>query len=925
MEEPKEHETEPGTLAELLVEAWRRFPPAPDLGPLSARCKSREDVAELVRADALERFRAREPIRLSFYKEVFPGEDFSPGSSLGRLVFGLLRVAGAKPDELLLEVGEDYARDLALIFFANEPTPRDLPGEQVRREPAMASPHTTGVIRPGLRVGQFVIKSFIGGGGFGEVWLAHRENPFLRAAIKVLKSQHMDRSSLARFEAEAQALAFLEHECVARIYETGTIDGAPFIAMEYVGGLPLDEYCDHRKLSIEARLELMARVCEGVQHAHLKGLVHRDLSPDNILVTEVIKDDMELSARDRACLVVDRREGRPVVPVAKIVDFGLAKATDPSVRLSKTTLSLDIGKMIGKPRFMAPEQATHRPLEVDQRADIFSLGVIVYLLLAGVLPLGPETLRDHTIDELVAAVRDTNRPEPLAAFSKLDRAHSKQIAAARGGLTPERLAVLLDRRIRHVVGKALRLEPGKRFSSAAAMARDIRHFLDDRDYVEAAAEPWRDRARRAIRRNRLAFGSGLVIAACLVAATAISLRFAMVAEKSRDEAERTTLYLTQEVFGNLGETIPTEPGARGMDVSVRRVLDVARKGPSLLALDPRVKPRVLGAIGQAYLKLGVFDEARSALLDALGSGTISDPTLVESLKSDLQDIEMRTGPSDAEVLRKAQAHYENCLRAFGRDDAKTIDALNLLAGALKNSALSTERAELARQRLDQAESYYADVLQGRGSAGNTLDCFIVEHNMNLVALVRARRIRDSHPGESSEPLFEAVLGPRRTLTRRMERDLGPEHWQTLASRAEELTLLMLAGHNDEALQAYPALVREMRSQLGFLNWRTVDATAQWARSLKVTKRYREAGFTYLLAFETSIMTRPPWHADSRNCLLGLVGCSELAGDYESALLALRRGLKASFDARASVMTDENRRLCERYQRDLASRMLAMFQ
>jgi tetratricopeptide (TPR) repeat protein len=457
------------------------------------------------------------------------------------------------------------------------------------------------------------------------------------------------------------------------------------------------------------------------------------------------------------------------------------------------------------------------------------------------------------------------------------------------------------------------------------MARDIRHFLDDRDFVEAAAEPWQDRARRAIRRNRLAFGSGIAIAACLVAATVISLRFALASERSREEAERTTHYLTREVFGNLGETVPIEPGAQGMDVSVRRVLDVAKSGQSLLTLDPRVKTRVLGAIGQAYLKLGVFDEARSTLLDALGSNAITDAAFVESLKSDLQEIEMRTGPSDAEVLRKAQAHYESCVRAFGREDVKTIDALNLLAGALKNIAGSTPSAELARQRLDQAESYYADVLQGRKSEGSALDCFIAEHNINLVALARARRIRDSHSGESSEQLFEAVLGPRRTLTRRMERDLGPDHWQTLASRAEELTLLMLAGHNDEALHAYPELIREMRARLGFLNWRTVDATAQWARSLRVAKRYREAGSTYLLAFESSVMTRPPWHPDSRNCLLGLVGCSELAGDYEAALIALRRGLKASFDARNAAMSDEDRRLCERYQRELASRMLAMFQ
>lgn len=230
----------------------------------------------------------------------------------------------------------------------------------------------------GRQIGSYTLQSRLGSGGFGEVWLATRSQPDMNVAIKLLRPGVADPRRIARFQAEAQALAMLDHECVATIHEAGVSgNDEPYIAMEYVKGEPITAYCDRRGLSVELRLELMAQVCEAVHHAHARGLIHRDLKPDNILVTEVVCDAAALTPRQKR-LRVDSDGGMAILARPKIVDFGLAKAITPAVRLSEDSLTQDLGGVIGTLAFMSPEQASGDLMQVDTRTDVFGLGIVIF-------------------------------------------------------------------------------------------------------------------------------------------------------------------------------------------------------------------------------------------------------------------------------------------------------------------------------------------------------------------------------------------------------------------------------------------------------------------------------------------------------------------------------------------------------------------
>jgi len=370
--------------------------------------------------------------------------------------------------------------------------------------------------RKGDRIGPFTLRKSLGGGGFGSVWLGERREPNMTVAIKVLHGGGADERSKARFQAEAQALAILHHEAIAKIFEADFGDaGEPYIAMEYVEGEKITAYCDRRSLSLQQRLELIARVCEAVHHAHARGIIHRDLKPDNILVTEVRCDPRSLKGREKL-LQVGQEGEQAVVARPKIVDFGLAKALTPNTRLSDMTLTVDLGKLMGTLEYMAPEQTDHEPLSVDTRSDIFALGIVLYELITGTLPLPKEDLRQRAFYEAVAHVRGTPRPAPSTRFSALTAEAAATAARLRGESSPERLSRTLRGRLQHLPGTALRLEKERRYTSAAAFARDIRHYLENEPFEEAAAEPMRRKLWLAVKRKPLPYVAAALILLCLV-------------------------------------------------------------------------------------------------------------------------------------------------------------------------------------------------------------------------------------------------------------------------------------------------------------------------------------------------------------------------------------------------------------------------
>ena len=361
---------------------------------------------------------------------------------------------------------------------------------------------------PGGQIGPYKLLSILGEGGFGVVYLAEQQKPVKRrVALKVIKPGMDSKQVIARFEAEEQALALLDHPNVAQVYEAGmTKAGRSYFAMECVKGIPITEYCDREKLSIERRLQLFLQVCEGLQHAHQKGVIHRDIKPSNILI-----------------FVQEKK----VVP--KIIDFGVAKAI--SQPLTERTLFTEQGQLVGTPEYMSPEQAeTSR--DIDTRTDIYSLGVLLYELLTGVLPFEAKTLREGGFEHVKHVIREEEPKTPSTRLSRLGNEEATRLARSRRadiGTLRRRLRGDLD----WITLKAMEKDRTRRYVSAAELAADIRHYLNS-EPVLASPPSTVYRVKKFVRRNRASVTAASVVAAALVVGFVLSTMMYLRAEQARE-------------------------------------------------------------------------------------------------------------------------------------------------------------------------------------------------------------------------------------------------------------------------------------------------------------------------------------------------------------------------------------------------------
>lgn len=336
--------------------------------------------------------------------------------------------------------------------------------------PSIASPNLLGTVI----AGRYKLLEIIGEGGMGTVYMAEQIHPVRRrVAVKIIKPGMDSKGVLARFEAERQALALMDHPNIARVLDAATTEqGSPFFIMELVKGVPITRFCDERKLSPRERLELFVPVCQAIQHAHQKGVIHRDIKPSNVLIA-----------------VYDER------PVPKVIDFGVAKATGQP--LTEQTLHTGFGAIVGTPEYMSPEQATFNQLDIDTRSDVYALGVLLYELLTGTTPVDKGRLKEAAVLEVLRIVREDDPPRPSVKLSTIDARAS--IAASRG-TEPEKLSKLLRGELDWIVLKALEKDRNRRYDTAASLAKDVQRYLAD-EIVEARPPGARYRTWRFIRKH----------------------------------------------------------------------------------------------------------------------------------------------------------------------------------------------------------------------------------------------------------------------------------------------------------------------------------------------------------------------------------------------------------------------------------------
>ncbi len=446
-------------------------------------------------------------------------------------------------------------------------------------------------------IGPYKLLQPIGEGGMGTVYMAEQTQPVRRTvALKLIKAGMDSRQVLARFGAERQALALMDHPNIAKVFDAGTTDtGRPYFVMELVKGIPITKFCDERRLTTRERLELAIPVCQAVQHAHQKGIIHRDIKPSNILIALY--------------------DGKPV---PKIIDFGVAKATGP--RLTDQTLYTEFGAVVGTLEYMSPEQAELNQLDIDTRSDIYSLGVLLYELLTGSTPLDRKRLKQGAFLEMLRVIREEESPRPSLRLSTTEELPS--IAACRN-IEPRKLSGLVRGELDWIVMKALEKDRTRRYETANGLAADLRRYLDN-EPVQACPPSALYRFRKFGRRNLAALTTAALVAAALVVGTGVSTWQAVRATQARKEtAEQRDLARANFQKAHLAvDTYLTE-------VSEDQLLDQ----PGLQPL----RSKLLKSALQYYQQ---FVEERGA-----------DP----SLQRDLAEAYRRVGSITSEIGSKAEA------------------------------------------------------------------------------------------------------------------------------------------------------------------------------------------------------------------------------------------------------------------------------
>ena len=701
-------------------------------------------------------------------------------------------------------------------------------------------------------IGPYRLMQLLGTGGMGEVWRAEQTEPFHRTvALKLIKAGMDTKAVVARFDSERQALALMEHPNIAKVYDAGeTPEGRPYFVMEYVPGIPITDYCDRHCLTIKERLELLMRVCEGVQHAHQKAIIHRDLKPSNVLVQEL-----------------DQKA------VPKIIDFGLAKATGP--RLTEMTMFTEIGAMVGTPAYMSPEQADRNERNIDTRTDVYALGVIIYELLVGALPFGVPELREAGLDAMLQKIRQQEPTRP--SIKVKSSGDSSKDAATKRGEEPQTLVRHLRGELDWITMKALEKDRARRYGSPSELAADLQRHMQNQP-VLAGPPSATYRAGKFIRRHRfgVAVATGAVL--LLLAFTTTTALQARRIARERDRANRITDFMV----GMFKVSDPNE--ARGNQVTAREILDRASKEITTgLSSDAEVQSDLMQTMARTYVNLGLFSLAHGLAQTSLENRKrMFGPENRKTLESMTQlgwilDREGRDNEADT-LTRQALAIEK---RVLGPEDPLTLDSMDNLAVILEKQGGYKEEEALQR-----------DLVAIRTRRLGAENVSTIRSMANLATAVRLL-------GRTAE----AEQMYRNTLEIE-QRVLGQEHPQTIATMHNYGNLLDEQGHYAEAEKLYRETLAIETRVLGPDHPDTADTMITLGNALAYGPgRTAEAEAFYRKALAIQQRVLGPDHPDTIRALEGLANVLSTEGHYAEAEKLHRQILAVRLRTLAPEHTD----------------------